>query len=171
VTNFAFLHIGTVSSTLAIDEIFQADDNVIQCGRTTRTVIANGEPRRIRSKVGLGDTRREQLPFERTHPRKSGTSMSITTVTRFHATEGKEEALLELQSEGRRRMLAADGCESFVILRDQADPRSSAFIQTWSSREAHDAAFGELIMESGHLEKVLGALDEGVVQTFYEVIS
>jgi quinol monooxygenase YgiN len=97
--------------------------------------------------------------------------MSITTVTRFHAAEGQEEVLLELQSEGRRRMLALDGCESFDILLDQADSRSSAFIQTWSSREAHDAAFGELIMASGHLEKVLGALDEAVVQTFYEVVS
>jgi quinol monooxygenase YgiN len=97
--------------------------------------------------------------------------MSITTVTRFHAAEGQEATLLELQTEGRRRMLAAEGCESFDILRDQADPRSSAFIQTWSSREAHDAAFGELIMASGHLEKVLAVLDEGVVQTFYDVVS
>jgi hypothetical protein len=40
-----------------------------------------------------------------------------------------------------------------------------------SSREAHDAAFGELIMASGHLEKVLATLDEGVVQTFYDVVS
>ena len=78
--------------------------------------------------------------------------MSVTTVTRFHATAGQEATLFELQIEGRRRMLAADGCESFDILRDQADPRSSAFIQPWSSREAHDAAFGELIMASGHLE-------------------
>ena len=61
--------------------------------------------------------------------------------------------------------------ESFDILHDQADPRSSAFIQTWSSREAHDDAFGELIMASGHLEKVLATLDEGVVQTFYDVVS
>ena len=38
-------------------------------------------------------------------------------------------------------------------------------------REAHDAAFGELIMASGHLEKVLATLDEGVVQTFYDVVS
>jgi quinol monooxygenase YgiN len=97
--------------------------------------------------------------------------MSVTTVTRFHAAEGQESKLFELQSEGRRRMLAADGCESFDILRDRADPRSSAFIQTWSSREAHDAAFGALIMASGHLEKVLAVLDEGVVQTFYEVVS
>jgi Antibiotic biosynthesis monooxygenase len=97
--------------------------------------------------------------------------MSITTVTRFHAAEGQEAALFELQSEGRRRMLTADGCESFDLLQDQADPRSSAFIQTWSSREAHDAAFGELIMASGHLEKVLATLDEGVVQTFYDVVS
>lgn len=97
--------------------------------------------------------------------------MSVTIVTRFHAAEGKEATLLELQSEGRRRMLAADGCESFEIFGDQADPRSSAFIQTWSSREAHDAAFGELIMASGHLEKVLAALDEAVVQTFYDVVS
>jgi hypothetical protein len=83
--------------------------------------------------------------------------MSVTTVTRFHAAEGQEGALLELQSEGRRRMLAADGCEEFDILRDQADPRFSAF--------------GELIMASGHLEKVLATLDEGVVQTFYDVVS
>jgi quinol monooxygenase YgiN len=97
--------------------------------------------------------------------------MSVTTVTRFHAAEGEEANLFELQSEGRRRMLAADGCESFDILQDQADPRSSAFIQTWSSREAHDSAFGELIVASGHLEKVLATLDEGVVQTFYDVVS
>ena len=97
--------------------------------------------------------------------------MSVTSVTRFHAAQGQEGTLLELQSEGRRRMLAADGCESFDILRDQTDPRSSAFVQTWSSREAHDAAFGELIMASGHLEKVLATLDEGVVQTFYDVVS
>jgi quinol monooxygenase YgiN len=95
--------------------------------------------------------------------------MSVTTITRFHAAEGQEATLLELQSEGRRRMLAAEGCESFVILHDQGDQRSSAFLQTWSSREAHDAAFSELIMASGHLEKVLAALDEGVVQTFYNV--
>lgn len=38
-------------------------------------------------------------------------------------------------------------------------------------REAHDSAFGELIMASGHLEKVLATLDEAVVQTFYDVVS
>jgi quinol monooxygenase YgiN len=97
--------------------------------------------------------------------------VSVTTVTRFHAAAGQEAHLFDLQSEGRRRMLEADGCRSFDILRDQEDPRSSVFIQTWSSREAHDAAFGELIMASGHLEKVLAALDEGVVQTFYDVVS
>jgi len=97
--------------------------------------------------------------------------VSVTTITRFHAAEGKEAALLDLQSEGRRRMLAAAGCESFYILHDQADPQSSAFIQTWSSREAHDDAFGELIMASGHLEKVLATLDEAVVQTFYDVVA
>jgi quinol monooxygenase YgiN len=96
--------------------------------------------------------------------------MSITTITQFHAAEGQEEVLFELQCEGRRRMLAADGCESFAILQDQADLRCSVFIQTWSSRDAHDVAFGELIMASGHLDKVLAALDGGVVQTFYEVI-
>jgi quinol monooxygenase YgiN len=97
--------------------------------------------------------------------------MSITTITRFHAAEGQEEALLELQTEGRRRMLAAEGCESFQILRDPTDHRSSAFVQTWFSREAHDAAFGELIVGSGHLEEVLSKLDEGVVQSIYEVVA
>jgi hypothetical protein len=40
-----------------------------------------------------------------------------------------------------------------------------------TSREAHDAAFGELILASGHLEKVLATLDDGVVQSFSEVVS
>jgi quinol monooxygenase YgiN len=96
--------------------------------------------------------------------------MSVTTVTRFHAAEGQEATLLALQAEGRRRMGAAEGCESFEILQDQADSRSSAFIQTWTTREAHDAAFGELILASGHLEKVLATLDESVVQTFYDLV-
>ena len=97
--------------------------------------------------------------------------MSITTVTRFHATPGQESTLFELQTEGRRRMVAAEGCESFDILRDQSDPQSFLFIQTWASRQAHDSAFAELILASGHLEKVLAVLDEGVTQTFYEVVS
>ena len=97
--------------------------------------------------------------------------MSITSVTRFHATAGQEAELLDLQTEGRRRMMAAEGCQSFDILRDQADPQSFVFVQTWVSREAHDSAFGELILASGHLEKVLALLDEGVTQTFYDVLS
>jgi hypothetical protein len=39
------------------------------------------------------------------------------------------------------------------------------------SREAHDTAFGELILASGHLEKVLAVLDEDVIQNFYEVVT
>jgi len=97
--------------------------------------------------------------------------MSITTLTRFHAAAGQEKMLLELQSEGRRRMLSAAGCESFEILRNNADQRSFVFIQRWASREAHDSAFGELIVASGHLKKVLATLDEGVVQDFYEAVS
>jgi quinol monooxygenase YgiN len=97
--------------------------------------------------------------------------MSITSVTRFHATSGQEQALLELQSEGRRRMIAADGCESFDILRDQSDPQAFVFIQTWASREAHDNAFGELILAGGHLQRVLAVLDQDVTQTFYDRVS
>jgi quinol monooxygenase YgiN len=96
--------------------------------------------------------------------------MSIATVTRFHAIAGQEEALVELQKAGRARMVAADGCEFFDILRDQSDPRTFVFVQKWASREAHDTAFGELILASGHLEKVLAVLDEGVTQTVYDVI-
>jgi quinol monooxygenase YgiN len=97
--------------------------------------------------------------------------MSITSVTRFHSISGQEGALFALQSEGRKRMIGADGCEAFDILQDQSDPQSFVFIQTWTSREAHDAAFGELILASGHLEKVLAVLDEDVTQTFYEKVS
>jgi quinol monooxygenase YgiN len=96
--------------------------------------------------------------------------MSVTSITRFHATPSQEDTLLELQKEGQRRMLSAVGCESFEILRDQTDRQSFVFVQTWSTREAHDAAFGELILASGHLERVLATLDEGVVQDFYDLV-
>jgi hypothetical protein len=41
--------------------------------------------------------------------------MSITSITRFHSAPGQEGKLLELQTEGRWRMIAAAGCESFDI--------------------------------------------------------
>lgn len=97
--------------------------------------------------------------------------MSIVTVTRFHAAPGNEDALWSLQKEGRRRMLSAEGCESFDILRDESDAQSFVFVQRWVSREAHDTAFGELIMASGHLERVLETLDEPVLQNIYSLAS
>jgi quinol monooxygenase YgiN len=97
--------------------------------------------------------------------------MSIITITRFHAVPEGEDALLELQMEGRRRMLSAQGCEAFHILRDEADSQCFVFVQRWVSRDAHDAAFGERILATGHLEKVLSMLDEPVTQNIYEIAS
>ena len=94
--------------------------------------------------------------------------MSITTVTRFHASEGQEDALLALQTEGRRRMLTADGCESFEILREQGDARSSALVQRWTSERHTTPRSASGSLQAGSLEKVLGVLDEGAVQTFYD---
>ena len=68
-------------------------------------------------------------------------------------------------------ILVLSGCEAFDILQDQSDPQTFLFVQTWASREAHDAAFGDLIFASGHLEKVLAVLDEDVTQAFYEKVS
>ena len=44
ITNFAILLIGTISSTLTIGEIFEADGQVVQYGRTAGTVVATGRP-------------------------------------------------------------------------------------------------------------------------------
>jgi quinol monooxygenase YgiN len=97
--------------------------------------------------------------------------MSITNVTRLHAAAGQEDTLAELAEEGRNRMRAADGCESFDLLRDDNDPRAMAFLQRWVSHEAHDAAFAERIIQSGHLAKVLAAVDEPIVQHTYQVVA
>jgi len=43
VTSFAMLLLGTVSSTLATGELFEADGKVIQSGRTSGTVLASGK--------------------------------------------------------------------------------------------------------------------------------
>ena len=96
--------------------------------------------------------------------------MSITAVTRFHSAAGQEDALVELLTEGRNRMRTAEGCQSFDVFRDEAEAQSFMFVQQWSSHEAHDAAFAELILQSGHLKKVIAALDEPIVQNIYEVV-
>jgi quinol monooxygenase YgiN len=96
--------------------------------------------------------------------------MSFHAITRFHASVGQEEALVGLLTEGRNRMRSAEGCQSFDVLRDETEAQALVFIQQWSSHEAHDAAFTELILQSGHLEKVLAALDEPIVQNNYDVI-
>jgi ketosteroid isomerase-like protein len=44
ITNFAILLIGTISSTLTIGEIFEADGQVLQYGRTAGQVVATGKP-------------------------------------------------------------------------------------------------------------------------------
>jgi quinol monooxygenase YgiN len=97
--------------------------------------------------------------------------MSVTIITQLHSSPGQEDLLVGLLSEGRDRMRAADGCESFELLRDDQDPRSLVFQQRWASHEAHDAAFNERIVETGHINRVLSALDEPLVQHTYQVVS
>jgi quinol monooxygenase YgiN len=96
--------------------------------------------------------------------------MSITHVTDFHAAPGQQSTLESLLIEGRNRMRAADGCESFDLFKDQEDELSFTFIQRWASPEAHDAAFGERIVETGHLERVLAGLSQPLVQRTYIMV-
>jgi quinol monooxygenase YgiN len=96
--------------------------------------------------------------------------MSITHITEFHAAPGQLNTLEPLLIEGRNRMRAAEGCESFDLYTDQDDELSFTFIQRWASSEAHDAAFGERIVETGHLEKVLASLGQPLVQRTYVMV-
>lgn len=96
--------------------------------------------------------------------------MSITHITEFQAAPGQQSTLEPLLIEGRNRMRAADGCESFDLYRDQDDELSFTFIQRWASSEAHDAAFGERIAQTGHLEKVLEGLCQPLVQRTYVIV-
>ena len=96
--------------------------------------------------------------------------MSVTMITQLHAAPEKGDELAELLGAGRDRMRAADGCESFELLRNETDSRSFVFVQRWVSHQAHDAAFAEQIIQSGHLEKVLAAIDEAIVQPSYQVL-
>jgi quinol monooxygenase YgiN len=97
--------------------------------------------------------------------------MSITSVTQLHAAHGLEDVLAELAGEGRNRMRVAEGCESFDLLRDENDPRALVFLQRWVSHEAHDDAFADRIVQTGHLEKVLATLDGPIEQHTYQVVS
>ena len=94
--------------------------------------------------------------------------MAITHVTRFHAASGEEGVLADLIRESRTRMRSSEGCEVFDVYADAADPRGFVFLQRWSSSAAHDTAFVERILQTGHLDKVLAVLDEPIVQHTYD---
>ena len=96
--------------------------------------------------------------------------MTVTIITHLHAAAGRDDLLAGLVAEGRDRMRAADGCESFELLQDDEDPCSFAFVQRWAHRD-HDAAFNERIVQTGHINKVLAALNEPLVQHAYHVVS
>src|SRR6202165_6373233 len=97
--------------------------------------------------------------------------MSITNLPTLDPAPGQEDLLVELATEGRNRMRAAEGCESFDLLRDEDDPRSFTFLQHWISHEAHDTAFAERILKTGHLDKVIAAVDEPIAQHTYTTVS
>jgi len=96
--------------------------------------------------------------------------MSITHVTEFRSARGKEGLLADLLTEGRNRMRSADGCESFDLYRDQQDDRAFIFVQRWVSAKAHDVAFGQHILKSGHLDKVLATLETPLLQRTYLMV-
>jgi quinol monooxygenase YgiN len=97
--------------------------------------------------------------------------MTVTIITQFHATAGQEDLLAGLLAEGRDRMRASDGCESFELVQDDQDPCSFAFLQRWASHQDHDAAFNERIVQTGHINVVLAALNEPLVQHAFHVVS
>jgi quinol monooxygenase YgiN len=96
--------------------------------------------------------------------------MTVTHVTEFHAAPGQQSTLEPLLIEGRNRMRAADGCESFDLYSEEDNDLAFTFVQRWVSGEAHDAAFGERIVQTGHLEKVLAALGQPLVQRTYVTV-
>jgi quinol monooxygenase YgiN len=97
--------------------------------------------------------------------------MSIMHITEFHAAPGQQAELESLLTEGRNRMRAAEGCESFDLCSEQDDELAFTFVQHWASLEAHDAAFGERIAQTGHLAKVMSALSQPLVQRTYVTLS
>ncbi|MEO9223431.1 MAG: antibiotic biosynthesis monooxygenase family protein [Acidimicrobiales bacterium] len=97
--------------------------------------------------------------------------MTMHAITHMHAGEGKDEALAALLTEGCNRMRAADGCESFVVVRDRGDRRAFALIQRWQSSAAHDTAFEAEIAKTGHIEKVQAAVDQPLDHHWYQVLA
>jgi quinol monooxygenase YgiN len=95
--------------------------------------------------------------------------MTITTITQLHCGPDQRQELSKLLRTGRDRMRAADGCVLFDLLTDETDAGSFIFLQRWDSHDAHDAAFAERIVSTGHLEKVLAALDRPLVQQSFQL--
>jgi quinol monooxygenase YgiN len=79
----------------------------------------------------------------------------IIVVGSFKARPGKEdEALAAFQAlvEPTHR---EDGCILYALNRGVDDPSHLAFVERWSSIEAHDAH-----MESAHIQDILGHVEE-----------
>src|ERR1035437_4566838 len=112
----------------------------------------------------IAASRSDPLGLSRYLRKSSAAPIVLLTVT---ASSPSFLCRLEGWCGGRRfsRMLGAKQCAqrelvtrgSYTTLADLTE-LSFTFIQRWVSSEAHDAAFGERIVGTGHLEKVLAAL-------------
>jgi quinol monooxygenase YgiN len=77
--------------------------------------------------------------------------------------------LLDLDLAHHHCMRGAEGCEFFDLLRDEEQSRTFVFLPGWDSHQAHDTAFAERIVRTGHLDKVFAAIDQPIVQHTYKI--
>ena len=74
---------------------------------------------------------------------------------RFTAREGKEEEAVEAFRALVQPTHDEDGCILYALNRGADDPSYLAFVERWSSKEAHDAH-----MAAPHIQAILGRVDE-----------
>jgi quinol monooxygenase YgiN len=79
----------------------------------------------------------------------------IIVVGSFKARPGKEAEALEAFKELVEPTHREDGCVLYALNQGIDDPRELAFVERWSSREAHDAH-----MEAPHIKAIFERVED-----------
>jgi quinol monooxygenase YgiN len=71
-------------------------------------------------------------------------SVSVVRINEFQATESRRDELRAVLQSILSTVRAADGCLSCQLLESESDPQKFVVIESWCSRDAHQAAASRL---------------------------
>jgi len=92
--------------------------------------------------------------------------MPITLIVTLVAKPDSIDEIARVMEDVKSYLPTKDGCESVRICRGLDDPALFSLIESWSSRDKHEA-YQRSVAESGGWGHILGHLASDPVSTYY----